>query len=51
MYILTVNYSPDRTDEVVAMLEAEPRVSNVLVVQGMGLIKPEQPEKKDSEAG
>ena len=33
MYILTVNYSPDRTDEVVAMLEAEPRVSNVLVVQ------------------
>ena len=33
MYKLTANCSPDRTDEVVAMLEGEPRVSNVLVVQ------------------
>jgi uncharacterized hydrophobic protein (TIGR00271 family) len=35
MYKLTVNCSPDRTDEVVAMLKAEPRVSNVLVVQAV----------------
>ena len=33
MYKLTANCSPDRTDEVVAVLEGEPRVSNVLVLQ------------------
>lgn len=33
MYKLTANCSPDRTEQVVAMLEGQPRVSNVLFVQ------------------
>jgi len=35
MYKLTANCSPDRTDEVVATLEGQARVGNVLVVQAV----------------